>query len=388
MPVFDKSEYLERIESTKLRMMQFGLEVLIVSDPANMNYLTGYDGWSFHTPQIVVVALAQDEPICIVRGIDLGGARGTTILDEANLVGYPDDYVQNNRQHPMDFIAETLEARGLGRGVVGLEMDAYYFTAASAEALEQGLPNATFKNAYTLVNWVRLIKSPAELDYMGQAARILEQVMKTAVSAIKPGVRQCDAAAKILAAQVSGTKEFGGDYSAIAPMLASSAATPHLTWSDKTFAKGEATIIKIAGCRHHYHCPQARTVFLGKPPQEIVDTAKVAVEGLNAVISMVRPGMTCEEVDGIWHSATEKSGIVKDSRIGYSTGLSYPPDWGEHTISLRPGDKTVLQPDMTIHVISGIWRDDWGVELSECIHLTEKGAVPLAKTPRKLIVKK
>ena len=389
MLAFDKEEYLERIENTKLRMMQFGLDVLLVSDPANMNYLTGYDGWSFYTPQVVVVALAQDEPACVVRGIDLNGAKVTTFLDESNLIGYPDDYVQNKRKHPMDFVAEVLEARGLGRGAIGLEMDSYYFTAACAEALQQSLPNATFKNAYTLVNWIRAIKSPQELAYMQQAARILETVMATAIDAIEPGARQCDAAAEILAAQARGTAEFGGEYTAIVPMLPTGigTSTPHLTWSDKPFVSGEATILELAGCRMRYHCPQARTVFLGKPPPKLSDAAKVVVEGLNAVIAAAKPGLTCEEVEGVWRGAIAKAGIVKDSRIGYSCGLNYPPDWGEHTISLRPGDKTVLQPDMTIHVIPGIWQDDWGIEISECIHLTERGAEPLANTPRELIVK-
>jgi Xaa-Pro aminopeptidase len=296
MLAFGKDEYLERVENTKLRMMQFGLDVLLVSDPANMNYLTGYDGWSFYTPQVVIVALAQDEPICVVRGIDLNGAKVTTFLDESSLIGYPDDYVQNKRMHPMDFVAEVLEARGLARGAIGVEMDAYYFTAASAEALHQSLPNATFKNAYTLVNWIRMIKSPQELAYMRQAARILETVMETAIMAVAPGVRQCDAAAEILAAQARGTAEFGGDYTAIVPMLPSGigTSTPHLTWSDTPFVSGEATILELAGCRMRYHCPQARTVFLGTPPKKLTDTAKVVLEGLNAVIGAVRPGLTCE----------------------------------------------------------------------------------------------
>lgn len=387
---FSREEYLARIENTKLRMMQFGLDSLIVSDPANMNYLTGYDGWSFYTPQAVVVALALDEPICVVRGIDLNGARVTTFLDPGNLIGYPDDYVQNSRKHPMDFVAETITARGLGNGAIGLEMDAYYFTAASADALKQHLPNASFKNAHTLVNWIRMIKSPQELDYMRQAARILERVMAAAVDAVEPGVRQCDAAAKILAAQASGTPEFGGDYTAIVPMLPTGlgTSTPHLTWSDQPFVEGEATILELAGCRYRYHCPQARTLFLGDPPQKLADAAKVVVEGIDAIIDAAKPGHTCEEIEAIWHGVSARAGIVKDSRIGYSVGLNYPPDWGEHTISLRPGDKTVLQPDMTFHLIPGIWQDDWGIEISECIHLTENGARPLANTQRELIVKR
>lgn len=386
---FTKEEYLERIEQTKLRMMQFGLDVLLVSDPANMNYLTGYDGWSFYTPQVVVVALAQDEPIIIVRGIDLNGARVTTFLDQNNLVGYPDDYVQNKHKHPMDFVAELLESRGLGRGTVGVEMDAFCFTAACMVALEQHLPNATFKNAHTLVNWIRMIKSPQELQYMRQAARILEQVMTTAVDAVEPGVRQCDAVARIMSAQATGTPEFGGDYPSIVPMLPTGlgTSTPHLTWNDQPFIAGEATILELAGCRLRYHCPQARTIFLGRPPQMLVDAASVVIEGVDTVLSQIAPGLTCEEVEAIWRKVIARSGFVKESRCGYSVGLNYPPDWGEHTISLRPGDKTVLQPDMTIHFIPGIWQNDWGIEISECIHITETGGVALANTPRVLFVK-
>ena len=88
-----------------------------------------------------------------------------------------------------------------------------------------------------------------------------------------------------------------------------------------------------------------------------------------------------------WRRAIAKSGIVKDSRIGYSTGLNYPPDWGEHTISLRPGDMTVLEPNMTIHCIGGIWEDDWGVEISECFRITETGSATFCDFPRKLFIK-
>ena len=97
--------------------------------------------------------------------------------------------------------------------------------------------------------------------------------------------------------------------------------------------------------------------------------------------------MTAEAVEAVWRATTARHGIVKDSRIGYSTGLNYPPDWGEHTISLRPGDKTVLEPNMTLHMLPGVWFDDWGIEISECFRVTETGAEPLADVPRELFVK-
>jgi ectoine utilization protein EutD len=389
MPPFAKSEYLERIHRTKERMQARGIDTLLVVDPANMNYLTGYDGWSFYTPQTVILGQELAEPICITRLMDANGAKLTTFLDHANILGFPDHYVQSTERHPMDYIAGIVSDRGLGKGTIGLEMDAYYFSPAGYEALKRGLPNARLVDSGQLVAWVRAVKSAVEITYMDQAARIIERTMQAAIDAIRPGVRQCDVVAKIYATQITGTAEYGGDYTSFVPMLPTGigTSTPHLTWSDRPFVVGEATILELAAARHHYHCPMARTTFLGKPPTKMTDTEKVVIEGTQAALDAARPGATCEAVEAAWRQVISRHGIVKESRIGYSVGLSYPPDWGEHTMSLRPGDKTVLQPNMTLHVIPGIWMDDWGIEISECIHITERGARPFCTFPRKLSVR-
>jgi len=83
-----------------------------------------------------------------------------------------------------------------------------------------------------------------------------------------------------------------------------------------------------------------------------------------------------------------RHGMEKRSRIGYSVGLGYPPDWGEHTMSLRPGDVTPLEPNMTFHMILGMWMDDWGFELSETFRVTDAGAECLCSVPRGLTVKR
>ncbi len=386
---FEKSEYLARIEKTQQAMAKQGIDTLVAVDPANMNYLTGYDGWSFYTPQAVVVSPKLAEPICCTRAMDAAGAKLTTFLKPENIIGFPDHYVQSTERHPFDYLAEKMRERGLDRGTIGLEMDAYYFSPMAYEALKAHLPNARFVDSKSLVNWVRAVKSPREIEYMSQAARIMERVMRVAVDAVEPGTRQCDAVAKIYAAQISGTPEYGGDYASFAPMLPTGigTSTPHLTWNDKPFVNGEATILELGACRIRYHCPMARTVFLGYPPQKLLDTEKVVLEGTQAALDAAKPGATCEDVEAAWRRVITKHGVVKESRIGYSIGLNYPPDWGEHTMSLRPRDKTVLQPNMCFHVIPGIWMDDWGIEISEAIQITDRGAKPFCNFPRKVFVK-
>ena len=389
MRPFDVPEYQARIARVKQAMQQRGLEVLIAADPANMNYLTGYDGWSFYTPQVVVVLLDADQPLWIGRGQDANGARVTTFLDEANILPYPDFYVQAYPKHPMDFVADVLKARGQDTRVIGVELDAYYYSAMAHQSLKDGLPDATFRDANLLVNWVRAVKSPSEIAYMRQAGEIMTRLMHKAIEVIEPGVRQCDAVAAIYAAQVSGTEAFGGDYPSIVPMLPTGVgtSTPHLTWTDEPFKRGEATILELAGCRKRYHAPLARTLFLGKPPEKLLHAAEVAVEGLNAALDKVKPGAVCEEIENAWRQTIAKYGFVKESRIGYSMGLNYPPDWGEHTMSLRPGDKSIIEPNMTFHMIPGLWMDDWGLEISESFIVTDTGYERLARVPQRLFIK-
>ncbi|MFC6823498.1 M24 family metallopeptidase [Halopelagius fulvigenes] len=385
--IFGESEYERRIDKTKERMREAELDALVVSDPANMNYLSGYDGWSFYVPQAVVLTPDREEPVWVGRGMDANGARATTWLEEESIRAYSDDHVHSPHDlHPMDYVAGVLEELDADGGRVGLEMDAYYFTAKSYTRLQENLPEATFEDATLLVNWVRVKKSDRELDYMREAARISENAMQAGMDAIEEGVPESEAARAIYDALIRGTDDYGGDYPSIVPLMPSGdhTGTPHLTWTDREFEDGDPVIIELSGCRHRYHSPLARTTFVGDPPAEMKDRAEIVVEGLNAALDAAEPGVTCERVEKAWRDVISKYDIEKEERIGYSMGLGYPPDWGEHTASLRPGDETVLEENMTFHAIPGLWFDDFGIELSETFRVTSNGAETLAEFPRKL----
>ena len=386
---FTKAEFAHRLAATKQRMETAGLDALIVCDPANMNYLTGYDGWSFYVHQAVVVAQDIARPLWFGRAQDVNGARLTTVLADGDIVGYSDDHVQSTTKHPMQALARLLEGRGLAAKRIGVEADCYYFTAKSLEVLRNQLPNARFEDAGVLVNWVRAIKSDAEIALMNQAARIAERIMRTALAEIGVGVRQCDLAAAIQAAGARGTEAYGGDYPAIVPLMPTGVGTscPHITWLDETFAPETGTSIEIAGVRRRYHVPMTRTVYLGTPPERMRNAADVVVEGIAAGLEAARPGALARDVHAAWTRTIERHGLFKDSRCGYAVGLNYPPDWGERTISLRAIDETVLQPNMTLHFMPGIWLDDWGIAISEAIRITETGVEPFCDFPRQLFVK-
>ncbi len=388
--VFDAREYKDRVTKTKRSMQEKGIDLLVISQPANMNYLTGYDGWSFYVHQVVLVSLNQEEPMWLGRGMDANGARLTTSLSEDNIREYADDYVQSLVKHPMHFVADVIKEKGWDKGTIGVEMDQFYFTHRNYVELERSLPNATFKDANTLVNWVRVVKSEAEITFLKRAGKIAERVMQTAVDTIDVGVRECDAAAAIAYAQYKGTEEYAGDYPAIVPLMMAgeAASTPHLTWTEKTYQKDEAVLLELAGVYRHYHSPIARTIFLGSnPPALMKETADVVIDGLEQTLDFIKPGVTSEQIEERWRKAISHSKVVKESRLGYSIGVNYPPDWGEQTISVRPGDKTVIQENMALHLIPGIWYKEVGFEIDASFRVTSTGIEPLFDFPIKLILK-
>ncbi len=390
MPIFDKSEYLERTEKTKFRMERAGIEAIVVVDPANMNYLTGYDAWSFYTPQVVIVDIDQEEPIWIGRKMDLACATFTVWLSADNVMSYPEDLVNHQIKHPMSYITDIMKERGIENKIIGLEKEAYYFDIRSYEELKRNLPGARFKDARMLVNWIRSVKSDKEIEFMKEAGQIITKAMQAAIDKTEVGVRECDVVADILHAQVSGTEKFGGDYTSLFPLIfqGEKASTPHLSWTDNPIQNETAILFELAGCRHRYHTPMARTLYLGtKPPQKLIDTAKIVGEGINAVFDFIKPGKTCEEVELVWRKVISKAGLAKESRMGYPIGLAYPPVWCENTMSMRPGDRTVLQRNMTFHVLVAMWMEGWGYTLSEPTRVTETGCISFANLPRKLFMK-
>ncbi|NLS17577.1 ectoine hydrolase DoeA [Rhizobium sp. P40RR-XXII] len=385
---FTRAEYAERLAKTRRAMEKAGVDLVIVTDPSNMHWLTGYDGWSFYVHQCVLVPGSGD-PIWYGRGQDANGAKRTTYLAHDNIIGYPDHYVQSNERHPMDLLSKIIEEGGWANASIAVEMDNYWFTAAAYASLVKHLPNARFKDAQGLVNWQRAVKSPTELDYMRKAGRIVEAMHQRIVEKVEPGIRKSDLVAEIYDAGIRGVDGFGGDYAAIVPLLPSGAdaSAPHLTWDDKPMKSGEGTFFEIAGCYRRYHCPLSRTVFLGKPTQAFLDAEKATLEGMEAGLAAAKPGNACEDIANAFFAVLKKYGIVKDNRTGYPIGLSYPPDWGERTMSLRPGDRTELLPGMTFHFMTGLWLEDMGMEITESIVITESGVECLSNVPRRLVVK-
>jgi len=386
-PPFSKAEYDRRLAETKKRMADAGFDLIVCQDPANMGWLTGFDGWSFYTPQVVLVHL-DEEPIWFGRAQDAKAAHITTDIPANNIIGYSEKLIHHATGHPYDELADLIKERGWASARIGVELDAHYYTARAHAHLVKGVPDANVSDSEQLVNWARLVKSEAELVYMREAGAICTAAMNRAIEKVAPGVAQYEVIAEVYSAQILGVKGAYGDYTGLCPLIqvGEGTSTPHLTWSDKPIPRETLVMLEMAGARHHYHAPLTRTLYLGSPPSEVTALTHTIIEGVDAALDMARPGVTCEAVEAVWQKVLNQAGYHKDSRVGYSVGLNYPPDWGERTASLRPGDQTVLQSGMCFHFQSGVWLETLGAAVSESFVVTERGGERLCDVRPELIV--
>lgn len=388
-PSFSTKEYQRRLSKTRVAMAKQNIDALFVEDPSNMAWLTGYDGWSFYVHQGVLV-FHDEDPVWWGRRQDSNGAMRTVWMKDGHITYYDDHYVQSLERHPMQVLAKILVEKGYAKKSVGVELENYYFSAKAFLTLKESLPNANLVDATGLVNWQRGVKSDEELVFMRKAARISEKIIDGAIERIEPGLNKNELVAEIYRDAVIGVGEDWGDYAAIVPLLpsGSDAAAPHLTWDGRKFVKGEATFFELSGCYRRYHVPLCRTVFLGKPPTVIVEAEKALLEGLEAGIEVAKAGNTAGDISRALAAPLKRAGIERGSRCGYPIGLSYPPDWGERTVSLRDEDATELQAGMTFHFMPGLWMKDWGLEITESILIKESGAAEcFCDRPRQLIIK-
>ena len=181
-----------------------------------------------------------------------------------------------------------------------------------------------------------------------------------------------------------------GDYPAIVPLTPSGldATAAHLTWNGDEMRANEATFFELSGCYRRYHAPLCRTVFLGTPSDDMRRAEAAQIEGISAGLDAARAGNRTCDIAHAFLNVLKKYDMSRQGRMGYPIGLSYPPDWGERSASIRTEDETVLAPGMTFHFMPALWMDSWGLETTETILITENGpAEALCTVERKLFVK-
>lgn len=426
---FPQKEYQTRLERTRGAMDERGLDAVLVSSPENIYYLCGLDHMGYFAYQVLVVP-REGRPLLVTRAMEKAIVRDQ--VPDVDHVGYSDgvpplpaaraeeaDLVYATRgaegdvaglepwsmsvgvsvrtgaqpkgaAAPIVATCKALADAGLSEARLGIEMANSFLPYRIARGIVEGMPRVEWEDASGLVDDLRIVQSPRELEYTRRAAAISDSMMMSAIAAAGPGVNKRD----VMAAIYQTMFQRGGTYPGFIPLVRSTTTLTHEhgTWDDSTLTPKDVLFLEMAGCVRRYHAPTGRLVFIGKAPKRAGKTLELCRKALEAAERRIGPGVKAGEVYRAWHACLEEAGLSHYHRhhCGYSVGIGYPPSWSGSgvPVGLRESSDLELQPGMVFHLMSWLLRTGKGDSfLSDTAVVTEDGCEVLTKVARDLYIR-
>jgi Xaa-Pro dipeptidase len=374
-------EYDGRLKKVREEMSNRNVDVLLVFDPVNQCYLTGYESLDLRYYRCLVIP-RDGEPIMITSDFEMPGVVLTSWLKDVR--PYRWVYLAD----PIKFTLDALKKVDPRAKRVGVEKDFSVLSPLRYESLMRMIRGMEVVNCSDIVEKLRRIKSSAEIEHVRRAARTSSLGMKAAMDTIQEGKTDNHVAA----AAYKTMTDAGSDYPCDAPIVTTGprSGIPHSTYRRVTLHKGDMIFIELGGCYCRYSAPLMRTFSLGQPPREAKINAETLIENLNRVIDTIQPGLSCDEVARKVFRQSKKpvgknivSSSLTEGFFGYPIGLGFPPTWGERSPAMAIGDKTTLEPGMLFH-LNQTFREvgRYGLSFSETAVITKRGCEVLTEFER------
>jgi len=372
---FPEEEFDRRLALTRERLADRGLDAGLVSSPENIFYLCGLDHWGYFAPHILVVPVTG-EPVLVTRAMER-----VTIANQVRNVRFEG---HTDSENAAEKTVTVLRAMGLAGSRLGLEKGSAGLTPFLAEVLASGLPGARWHDVSGLVDDLRLVKSPAEQDYIRQAAKVSDAAMRAAIDTIRDGAREAEIAAECHRAMILA----GGTFPGFGPFIRPGArlGEEHTTWGDGVIRAGAPVFLELSGCVRRYHAPMGRLVHVGPAPRESREMETVCLKAFDAVVEALRPGVLARDVYRAWQRVVDEAGLAHYRRhhCGYLVGIGFPPTWtgGNKVTGLRHDSELEIRTGMAFHILSwlmGTGRGDYFV--SNTVLLGTHGPEVLTRTP-------
>jgi Xaa-Pro dipeptidase len=380
-PTFAAEEYDERLRRMRSEMRSRGLAAALVFAPENIYYLVGLNHLGYFAFTMLVVPLAG-RPLLVTRAME----RSTVTAQVPGCVHTP----FADGEDPAQAAARAVREVTAAGDRVGVERTTMYLPLSVWEPTRAALDDLEFADASDLVDGLRAIKSPAEVEFVRGAAAISDRAMRAGVEATKPGVSE-----RVAAAAACHEMLLAGSESPGFPPLIRSGDTlrqEHVTWRERPVEPGDSLFFELSASVARYHAPLTRMVYLGRPPAGTDTAAEIVIAAEQAVLGALRPGTTAGDVYESWQRVVDRglghSGYRRH-HCGYMVGIGFAPSWigGSAVVGLRRGSGLVIREGMVFHVLSWLLgQPPADYVISDTVLVTVDGGELLTNYPREPIV--
>jgi len=359
-----------------------GLDGLLMFRQESMYYLTGYDTFGYVFFQCLYMGAGGETLTLLTRTPDLRQAEHTSVVEDIRL------WHDAEGVSPADDLRGILAEHGCGGKRLGIETDAYGLTGFNLKRVEGALGGfCELVEASDIVTRQRVVKSPAEISYVREAARLADLGLDRAVEAAAPGAFEGD----VLAALQGAIFEGGGDFPANEVIIGSGprALLFRSAAGMRRMDPVDQLSLEWAGSFRRYHAAMMRTIAVGEASDYQRHLHSAVREALEAMTQALTPGRPVGEVDDAHRRVLDAAGLREHrfAACGYSLGTTFSPNWMDRPM-LYSGNPVLAEPGMVFFLHCIVTDSDRGVAMSlghTCL-VTEDGREVLSSRPLDLIV--
>ncbi len=299
----------DRLRNAKRLMEKNGIDVLVLSDADNLQYLCGVTDPTLLSCGTIVLPI-DGNPVMIVLWLDIEVARKQSRIQDIVVAKGADDASLRK-------VAEVLKefyALGITIGVDDLDFSEF-------QMLQTAFPNAEFVDASDVLGTLRHIKLDEEIKLIRKAAEISDYGMDAAVRAIRVGAKESE-----IAAEAEYQMKKRGSWELKHPTLVASGKRTllvHPFASEKRVKKDDLIIIDLGAVWGGYCSDICRTCIVGTPNQTQEDLYKAVLEAQSSAFSALKQGTTIGKVSTIVREIFQKTGYAKyfPNLLGHFIGL-------------------------------------------------------------------
>ncbi|MGN7410005.1 M24 family metallopeptidase [Sporosarcina sp. SAFN-010] len=346
---------------TKLRelLVEKELDALFVTSGYNRQYMTGFTGTAG------VAIISNDDAVFITDFRYMEQAADQ--IKDFRIVQHEKTIIEEVAQQ-----VEQMKVQRLGFEKEDLTFGMYelYKSKVTAELI----PTAG------LVEKLRIIKTPEELEVLKQAAKIADDAFTHICGFIKAGMTELEVANEL----EFFMRKQGATSSSFDTIVASGirGALPHGVATDKKIETGELVTLDYGALYNGYISDITRTVAVGEPSEKMREIYEITLAAQKLAVEGIKPGMTGIQADAIARDYIASKGYGE--AFGHSTGHGIGLEVHEAPgLSFR--SETVLEPNMTVTAEPGIYLPGiGGVRIEDDLVITENGCERLTHCTKEL----
>ncbi len=355
---FSTDELASRRAAVAAELAERDLDGLLMFRQESMYYLTGFDTFGYVFFQCLYMGADGETLTLLTRAPDRRQAEHTSMIEDIRL--WHDAEGVNPAYDLRDILAE----HGCGGKRLGIETDAYGLTGFNLKRVEAAVDGfCELVEASDIVTRQRMVKSPAEIEYVREAARLADLGLDRAVEAAAPGAFEGD----VLAALQGAIFEGGGDFPANEVIIGSGprALLFRSAAGMRRMDEVDQLSLEWAGSFRRYHAAMMRTIAVGEASDYQRRLHSAVREALEAMTQALTPGRPVGEVDDAHRRVLDAAGLREHrfSACGYSLGTTFSPNWMDWPM-LYSGNPVLAEPGMVFFLHCIVTDSDRGVAMS------------------------